>query len=189
MGMPAKVSHVGMDCHRRFSRLTVRDASNRIVFRQRLEHGDRMKLRSQLRRLPAGTPVVMESSFGWGWMSDEVAGCGLDPHLANCRKVDGWREVRGMAKTNKLDADLLSELWPERSRWWEVWLAPQSVRDQREWLRYRMGLVQMQTMTKNRIHATLHRHGVLHEFSDLFGSRGRQFLGQESGTGTVLNPP
>ncbi len=43
------------------------------------------------------------------------------------------------------------------------------MRDQRESLRYRMSLVKMQTSIKNRIHATLHRHGVLHEFSDLFG--------------------
>lgn len=83
-----------------------------------------------------------------------------------------------MAKTNKLDADLLSELWPQQPRWWEVWLVPQQVRDQREWLRYRMALVQIQKMTKCRIHATLHRHGILHEFSDLFGTKGRAFLDQ-----------
>ncbi|MGA2584992.1 MAG: hypothetical protein ABSG31_17095 [Tepidisphaeraceae bacterium] len=41
--------------------------------------------------------------------------------------------------------------------WWEVWLAPQEVRDQRELLRYRMALVRAQTQTKNRIHAILHR--------------------------------
>jgi len=57
-----------------------------------------------------------------------------------------------------------------------VWLAPQAVRDQRELLRYRMALVQTQTMTKNRIHATLHRHGILHGFGDLFCKKGLAFL-------------
>jgi transposase len=36
--------------------------------------------------------------------------------------------------------------------------------------------VQVQTMTKTRIHATLHRHGIIHGVSDLFGKKGREFL-------------
>lgn len=171
-----KVVQVGLDNHKNFSRLTGRDGNGRIVLRQRLEHKDRNVLRENLSLLPAGTPVVLEGTFGWGWMSDELKGCGLDPHLASSRKTAAWREARGMAKNNKIDADLLSELWSEPERWWEVWLAPPEVRDQREWLRYRMSLVRMQTGLKNRIHATLHRHGILHEFSDLFGKKGMAFL-------------
>jgi transposase len=178
MGIKTNVSHAGMDCHRTFSRMTARDSQNRVVFRQRLEHDDRDKLRRRFRQLPPGTAVIIEGTFGWSWMSDELAQCRLDPHLANCRKVDKWREAKGVAKTNRIDADLVSELWPEATRWWEVWLPPQEVRDQREWLRYRMGLVHMQTMTKLRIHAVLHRHGILNPYSDLFGSSGRVLLKQ-----------
>jgi transposase len=173
-----KVSHVGMDSHRTFSRLTARDADNHVVLRQRLEHDDRQKMRKQLQRFAPGTPVILEGTFGWGWLADELQDAKLDPHLCHCRKVSAWREARGTAKTNTLDADLISELWRERPRWWEVWLAPQSVRDQREWLRYRMALVQIHSQTKLRVHATLHRHGVLHDFSDLFGKKGRAFLKQ-----------
>jgi transposase len=98
--------------------------------------------------------------------------------------VAGWREARGLAKSNKKDADLLSELWGEPAtvrggvleRWWEVWCPPAEVRDQREWLRYRMALVRMQTSMKNQIHATLHRHGLVQPFSDLFGVAGRKWL-------------
>lgn len=67
-------------------------------------------------------------------------------------------------------------MWSEKSRWWEVWLAPPAVREQREWLRYRMALVQTQTSLKNRIHAVLHRHGIVVEVSDLFGTKGRRIL-------------
>jgi len=98
--------------------------------------------------------------------------------------VAGWREARSLAKSNKLDADLLAELWDHKPsvhggvlrRWWEVWLAPQEVRDQRERLRHRMSLVRVQTGLKNRIHALLHRHGIVAEFADLFGVAGRRFL-------------
>jgi transposase len=120
--------------------------------------------------------VVLEGTFGWGWLSDELSAAGLEPHLASSKKVAAWRDARGLAKSNRTDADLLSELWSQQPRWWEVWLAPPEVRSQREWLRYRMTLVRLQTGLKNRIHAVLHRHGMVHGESDLFGTAGRRFL-------------
>ena len=110
---------MGLDAHRKFSSVTGRDRDGRIVCRQRIEHGDRQILRKDLALWPAGTAVVLEGTFGWGWLCDELKGAGLDPHLASSRKVAGWRDVRGMAKSNRTDADLLSELWAEKSRWWE----------------------------------------------------------------------
>jgi transposase len=178
MGSNGKVAHVGLDNHRNFSIATGRDADNQVVFRRRLDHHNRPVLRQELGRWPAGTPVVLEGSFGWGWMADELQEAGHVPHLASSRKMAKWREAHGVAKSNRIDADLLSELWPQQPRWWEVWLAPAEVRDQREVLRYRMALVRVQTMTKNRIHATLHRHGVLHPYSDLFGKGGWAFLAE-----------
>jgi transposase len=184
MGNKAKVTQIGLDVHRKFSIAAARDASHKIVWRERLEHVDRNELRRRLSQWADGTPVILEGTFGWGWMSDELSAARLDPHLASSRKVAAWRDARGLAKSNKIDADLLSELWDQKSemrggvpqRWWEVWLAPQEVRDQRELLRHRMALVKMQTETKNRIHALLHRHGIVSEFSDLFGVAGRRFL-------------
>lgn len=41
-----------------------------------------------------------------------------------------------------------------------------------------MGLVQTQSAFKYRIHAILHRHGVLHDYSDLFAAPGRRLLQQ-----------
>ncbi len=171
-----KVAQVGLDSHRMFSTATARDADGKRVWRKRLEHGDRRRLRRELGRWPRGTPVVLEGTFGWGWMSDELSAAGLDPHLASSKKVAAWRDARGLAKSNRTDADLLSELWSQEPRWWEVWLAPPEVRSQREWLRYRMTLVRLQTGLKNRIHAVLHRHGIVHGESDLFGASGRRFL-------------
>jgi transposase len=180
MGTKAKVSQIGLDVHRTFSIAAARDASSgRVVWRERLDHVDRDELRRRLSSWPPGTPVVLEGTFGWGWMSDELAAAKLDPHLASGRKVAAWRAARGVAaKSNRVDADLLGELWDQQrpSRWWEVWLAPAAVRDQRELLRHRTGLVRAQTAVKNRVHALLHRHGIVNPYSDLFGVAGRRFL-------------
>ena len=185
----ARVTHVGMDIHKQFSRVTACDANGKVVFRQRLEHADRAALRGEFGRWPAGTPVILEGTFGWGWMSDELLACGLKPHLTSGAKTKGWRQSLGKAKNNRLDADLLSTLWREPDPWWEVWLAPPAVRQQREWLRYRMGLVQTQSVCKNRVQAVLHRHGILHPHSDLFGVQGRQLLKQLSAPEDGTLPP
>jgi transposase len=165
-----------MDVHRRFSTVTARNAEGKIAWRQRLRHEDRELLRECLEDWPRGIPVILESSFGWEWMCEELEQAGLEPLLASSRKVAAWRNARGMAKSNRTDADLLSELESQTDRWWQVWLAPQEVRDRREWFRYRMSLVRLQTGLKNRTHAILHRHGILHDFADLFGVAGRRML-------------
>src|SRR5512146_542824 len=107
MRVPTSVTQVGLDVHRKFSIAAGRDAAGRIVFRERLEHADRNELRKRLARWPRGTPVILEGTFGWGWISDELLLSGLDPHLAASRKLAAWRAARGMAKSNKIDAELL----------------------------------------------------------------------------------
>ncbi len=196
-GANETLASVGLDCHRNFSSVTGRDHSMRVIWRRRLSHRDRQEIRAEFSSWPAGTPVILEGTFGWGWMSDELRQAGQDPHLSSSTKVAAWRKARGLPKSNKRDADLLGELWGQQPRWWEVWCAPPEVRDLRELLRQRSSLVQMQTGLKNRIHATLHRHGLICEASDLFGRGGRLWLKEmmadsatplrETGRGTLEN--
>jgi transposase len=168
----------GLDVHYKFSNVTLRSEQGMIVRRERLEHANRAGLVRQLSGWPKGLAVVMEASFGWSWLADLMSELGLAPQLSNCFKVEQMRKARGGVKTNKNDADLVSLLWGEPSNWWQVWLAPPEVRDRREVMRHRGSLVEVQTATKNRIHALFHRHGIFHEFSDLFGGRGRAFLAE-----------
>lgn len=171
------VTYGGMDVHRKFSNVTLRDAQGEVVARERLDHVDRRKLREHLARWPKGTLLVMEASFGWAWLSDELEAAGHEPRLSNCYKVEPMRKARGLPKTNKRDADLVSLLPQEKKPWWGVWRASPEVRDLREWMRHRKGLVDMQTEVKNRVQALFHRHGIFYdEATDLFGGLGRQFL-------------
>lgn len=45
----AKVTQIGLDRHRKFSKVTARDAKGHVVWRQRLDHTDRATLRKRLR--------------------------------------------------------------------------------------------------------------------------------------------
>jgi hypothetical protein len=121
-----------MDVHYKSSHVTFRDADGRVVAREQLDHTNRAGVREQLKRWPKGIPIVLEASFGWGWLSDLMEEVGLSPQLSNCYKVDGMRKTRGWAKTNKKDADLLSllpkETQSDAEPWWKVWRAPADVR-------------------------------------------------------------
>ena len=173
MKILGKIAQFGSDSHRTFSSAAARDAEGKLVWRKRLEHADRRGLREELGTWPKGVPVALEGTFGWGWMSDELSAAGLEPHLASSRKVAALRDARGLAKSNRKDADFWSGRRSQQPRWWEVWLAPPEVRSQREGLRWRLTLVRLQTGWKNRVHAILHRHGTVHGESDLFGTAGR----------------
>ena len=187
--MNSNVACAGMDVHYKFSNVTFRDAGGEIVSRQRLAHPDRRQLADRLSLWPKGIPVVMEASFGWGWLSDLVEQAGMEVHLSNCFKVEQMRKARGWVKTNKKDADLISLLAFEPSDWWKVWRAPPEVRNRREQMRFRADLVGAQTAVKSRIHAIFHRHGIFHAFSDLFGAKGRKFLAELCLDNPVHLPP
>jgi transposase len=168
-----------MDVHYKSSQVTFRDGRGAVVTRERLDHTDRAAMRAQVDRWPKGIPMVLEASFGWGWVSDELAQAGLNPQLSNCYKVEQMRKARGSVKTNKKDADLLSMLPTEPTTWWQVWRAPAEVRDRREWMRYRADVVKVQTATTGRVHAVFHRHGIFFTGgTDLFGGVGRKFLAE-----------
>ncbi|MFH1719374.1 MAG: hypothetical protein ABIF19_18630, partial [Planctomycetota bacterium] len=74
--MYSNVACAGMDVHYKFSNVTFRDAGGKVVSRQRLDHPGRRQLAERLSQWPKGIPVVMEASFGWGWLSDLVEEAG-----------------------------------------------------------------------------------------------------------------
>jgi transposase len=168
---------MGWDIHRKFSKVSVQqmtdDGQISVVERARLEHCDREGMRRWLGRMPAGTPVALEAAFGWPWIADLLEEAGLEPRLGHppAVKVLAQHEAKG----DRCDSDRLGK-FQLRGILPESYLAPPEVRQRRERVRYRMALVRLQTGVKNRIQAILHRLGILHSFSDLFGKMGRAFL-------------
>jgi hypothetical protein len=90
------------------------------------------------------------------------------------------------AKTDRCDGDRPGK-FQLRGILPESYLAPPEVRQRRERTRYRMALAALRTGVKNRIQAILHRLGILHTFSDLFGKAGRRFLVDRRGR-TAVGP-
>ena len=112
----------------------------------------------------------MEGSFGWPWIADLLHELGLEPHLGHPPAIKVL--AKNEAKADRVDADRLGRFWL-RGIFPESYLSTPEVRQLRERLRYRMALVRVRTQSRIAIQAILHRQGVLHDFSDLFGKGGR----------------
>jgi transposase len=145
----------------------------RAVERARLDHHDKQAMRVWLSRLDPEIPVALEASFGWPWVADLLEELGHPVHLAHPPVVRAL--AKHEAKTDRCDSDRLGK-FQLRGILPHSYLAPPEVRQRRERTRYRMALSALRTAVKNRAQAILHNHGILHDFSDLFGKAGRRFL-------------
>jgi transposase len=168
---------LGWDIHRKFSKVSIEQMSEegeiQVVERARLEHEDRDTMHHWLAHVPRGTPVALEAAYGWPWIADLLEAMGLEPHLGHPPAVRVLAKTE--AKGDRMDADRLGK-FQLRGILPEAYLATPEVRMLRERVRYRMALSRIRTGVKNRIQAILHRLGILHSFSDLFGKGGRRFL-------------
>jgi transposase len=149
------------------------DGEIRAVERTRLQHDDKDAMRVWLSHLDPEMPVALEATFGWPWVADLLEELGHPVHLGHPPVIRAL--AKHEAKTDRCDSDRLGK-FQLRGILPESYLAPPEVRQRRERTRYRMALSALRTAVKNRAQAILHRFGILHDFSDLFGKAGRQFL-------------
>jgi transposase len=168
---------LGWDNHRKFSKVSLMelmpDGQILAVERARLEHDDKDAMRAWLSRLDPEIPVALEATFGWPWVADLLEELGHPVHLGHPPIIRAL--AKHEAKTDRCDGDRLGK-FQLRGILPESYLAPPEVRQRRERIRYRMAISALRTSVKNRAQAILHRHGILHDFSDLFGKAGRRFL-------------
>ncbi|MGA2584991.1 MAG: hypothetical protein ABSG31_17090 [Tepidisphaeraceae bacterium] len=95
MKMYEKLTQVGLDVH--LSTASLRDAAGKVIARERLEHMDRQKLKERISQWPRRTPVILEATFGWGWLCDELQALNMQPHLASCWVNYGTRSPSSRA--------------------------------------------------------------------------------------------
>jgi transposase len=118
--------------------------------------------------------VVMESTGAY-WLNlyNHLDDLHIPVVLANPLQTKAIAHVG--IKSDKVDARILahllrSDLIPQ------CYVPPKEMREIRSLVRHRLSIVKLRTMTKNKIHALVDRNGLKHEFSDLFGKAGMQWL-------------
>lgn len=168
--------YVGIDLHRRRSVVVILDADGTKVSSRRIDNSP-VALVEAVAEAGPDPEVVLEATWGWYWAADALAEAGARVHLAHPLGVKGFENRR--VKNDEKDATLLADLLRMGSLP-ESWIAPRSLRELRELVRYRHKLSQLRTGLKSQVHSVLGKEGVIPVLSTLWGPGGARFLEQLS---------
>lgn len=173
---------VGMDVHVRNSYLHVTDDAGRRLKRGRVGNtlGEVAEFLGDFEGEPMA--VSLESTTNSRAIAMLLERYGREADVDLTVRVLDARKLRVIAesvcKNDKVDAAVLAELTASNLTLPTCYVPDDEVFALREHLRARSDLVRMRTMSKNRIHAALHRRGVLRPRGDLFTKTGRAWLEQ-----------
>jgi len=126
--------------------------------------------------------VVMESTTNARAIQRLLTQYGREAGIDLTAEVLHARKLRVIAESvNKCDrvgANILTELSRSNLQLPVCYMPDDEEFALREHLRARTDLVRIRTMVKNRVHAVLHRRGILTPMGELFGRIGEGFLDQ-----------
>ena len=179
---------VGMDVHVRNSYLHVLDDAGDVIRHGRCRNTmvDLAEFLGPIERdaRRRGEPIhaVLESTTNSRAIQrmltqyGEAAGIDLTVEVLDARKIRIIAE--SVCKCDRLDAKVLGELARSNLKLPTCYMPDDEEFALREHLRARTDLVRMRTMLKNRVHAVLHRRGILAPTATLFAKTGRAYLAQ-----------
>jgi transposase len=178
---------VGVDVHVRNSYFRAKDDAGATVLRGRCGNtlGEFAEFLAPLERRARARaePVraVLESTTNSRPIAELLqrygrgAGVDLTAEVLDARKLRVIAE--SVCKCDRLDAEVLCDLARSNLKLPRCYVPDDEVFALREHLRGRADLVRLRTMLKNRVHAVLHRRGVLRPARlDLFTDAGRRYL-------------
>src|ERR1700757_3586347 len=117
---------------------------------------------------------ALEGCTGWRYVTEELAGAGVDVHLGDPAEIAAARGPKKRAKTDRADARLLRTLLVE-GRFPESWIPPAHVLEVRTLGRLYCALMEERRGWQQRIHAQLFHQGCP-PITALLSSAGRETL-------------
>jgi transposase len=166
------LQYIGFDIHKRYTFYTQVDGAGSIQRQGKLSNTQET-MAQFFGSINEPAEVVLEASINWYHLYDLLEGLGIPVTLAHPLRTRAIADAK--VKTDKIDSHTLAQLL-RADLIPCAYIPPREIRDLRELLRYRAGLVRLQTMVKNRIHAILLKHGYQAPVRDVFGIRGREWL-------------
>ena len=166
---------VGMDLHKNSSTFCVKTKDGKIVASEKIltDKNHVTDFINNCREQTENVSLVMEPVSQWYYYADLIENLNVDVKLAHPMKTKAIASAK--IKTDKIDARTLADLL-RANLVPEAYFSPKEVRGWKEICRFRVSLVKLQTQVKNKIHAILFKHALKHNFSDLFGKGGKNWL-------------
>jgi transposase len=163
--------YVGIDFHRRRSVIVRLNGDGERLATTRVAN-DVCAIAAAVAEAGPEPEVVLEATYGWYWVVDELQALGARVHLANPQGLN-WGQRR--VKNDERDAIDLADML-RLGRLPEAWIAPPAIRELRELVRYRAKLVVLRSGLKAQVHAVMAKEGVLPRRDDMFGPGGQRQL-------------
>ena len=166
------MNYVGLDVHKEYCQAAIPDEQGELIGEKRIQTSEQ-GFKQLARAIEKGSSIVMEASCSFYTPYDYFSGRGYEVKVAHPKNVKAIASSK--VKTDKIDAKTLADLL-RADLIPETYVPDKGIRQLRDLLTHRQGLVKMRTETKNRIHAVLTKRGIRYEFSDLFGKAGWKWL-------------
>jgi len=142
--------YTGIDYHRSFSYLTTMNEKGEIITQKKLPSNG--EIVDFLKEFEEEMEIAVEATPSWYWLYDHLENEGFQVRLSHPLKTKAIAYAK--VKTDKVDSATLAHLL--RSNLLPLSYVPEKeTRLNRELLRYRAGLVRIQTRVKNKIHTVL----------------------------------
>jgi transposase len=166
--------YLGVDHHTKTSHLTLTDERGNILKRKGIATKEEDLIAALEGFADQPIKAVLEAGYNWGKMYDWLGEIAEEVVLAHPQKVRAIADAR--IKNDTIDSATLAHLL-RADLIPEAYACSQEIRAIKRVLRQRMFLVRVQTMFKNRIHATVSQHDLERpKVSDLFGVVGMRWL-------------
>ena len=174
------MNYIGIDLHRDFFVAVAQDEQGSELLKKRYENS-LASVDDLVGEFATPPMVVVEATRNWMWFIQALQKKGCTVQLAHPFRTKAIASAR--IKTDSIDAKTLCDLL-RANLIPQAYIAPVETLDNREIGRARISLVHDQTMLKNRIHAIVIKENLKFGGSDMFGTKGKEWLGsQELTTG------
>jgi len=168
------MDYYGVDFHKRYSFIAHMNEEGKIL-EERTIRNTPADLKRFAEGLKPGAKLAVEAVGNCSYFYELMEGRPAEVVVSHPKKTRAIASAK--IKTDKIDARILAhllrtELLPR------AYLPPRPIRDLREVIRYRAGLVRERVVIKNKIHAVLEKNGV--QLGSVFAKRDREkILGLE----------
>ena len=168
--------YVGIDVHKKYCQAALMSEQGQITHELRFDNNSEgtTTLVDLAKSVDPHIEAVVEPSANfWIRIYDRLEEEGVEVKLSNPLRTKAIAEAR--IKTDRIDAKTLAYLL-RGDLVAESYVPTRKNRERRALIRHRASLIQMRVDIKNRIHALLDKHELTHNYTDIFGKQGLEWL-------------
>ena len=166
-------TYIGVDLHKKTCFITIMNGLGKI--KKQTEIATDTDKVSKFFKKYNGANVAVESTMNWIPFYENLESLGCSVVLSNPLQTKAIASAR--IKNDKVDSKILADLL-RTNLLPTAYIQPREIRDLKELVRQRMSYVEWRTRVKNKIHSVLFKNNLKHDFTNLYGQAGMEWLKQ-----------